>query len=1334
MTTPAIALDGAVGNTLDVVVGTLEYSDVTIVSPSFTLQNVTTGNYYNPITETWISTPTTIDADWYSPSSENTSASWLSQAIVGKLSTSEAYEIVASLTLNDGGTIEATTTTSFTWSVVPGQVISYNQASNLVAPAPIYGTTVSGNTVVLSIYSAYTGNYWNGSSWQSSPTEVGATCYQRGTTTGSPYPAETFWSYPFPTQDATGPTDNGILVEAFTVDSTNTKTYGLVQYFIPPAQNYGVVGITSPAYGYNFNGGALSISGMSNAETYGEPITDVSLQIQNTFGGTYWNGTAWVSDATSFSATPVAPGDFSTWTTNVTFPTYADLGNNAATYLITATANGVSVAETGVLFVGEGSGNVTVGLLHPIGNSSVDPYTGVIEILASASSGSIASVVLEIEILNSEGYTVAAAWNGTSWVAPGSSGTTLSATFVDGFVWEYTGFPVNEMTANNYSFSLTATDDSGDIGTNVAYYTSYVFPPALTPRHAFTLSFRSSEYVDAYTFNTNYDFPYVINTTGKRAFSDAFRSDGSTVFAYIFNTPISIPPSGGSVPPTGGFPVSIAGRNYMIDTSFEPYRREAFRHKSIAPQRQSLHFTNIPDDGTVSTEGLWRREARDWSLGSGQIYLDRKGSMDNRYAHSKGVNPWTQWQLTLHNDVKQQYTGSNNVKAIRVNNYIYIADGDTVKFATDWSGSYTTLSGTASVSPTLDWHTVKAANNSISGSGMSGASSVLTVDSTSGFQKSGAVSVNTTGGLLVFKYTGTTDTTFTGCTLLQGSTSWSISDGTEIDQANSLCGNYTFGGTVLDLTTDGYNVYVLTSTGVWQFAAGTSSPNQLFVVATNSDGNAQAWSGSINGTPFNGIIEYVGGRLMVGMSNMAVWKDPLTNTTGTSGGNIFDLSAAPHIPGTAFAAKPSGAAENLYVHPNPSWRWSGITYGSANIYYAGYTWDGTNADSGEVFRSTIPNNAATASTGVPLELSYPVHALPLTSGEYPTAIKGYLNYIFVGTNKGIRMCQPLNAYDPSGNAGDLKAGALLPDITEIPSGPVTAIVGNDRYIYWAWNNYDSVSTGLGRLDLTSFIDALSPAYASDLMIGTETHLAQGRITHLDWDPITNMPLISTHLTAGTGVGPYIAGNYIYTGDPMNTVKSGTIDSGIISYGIPDNKNAVSLDINVKNQIANPTNTSISTSISTDGGPPLDIGTYYGTTNKTTFKFQEQQFGEEYRVVTQLNSGESTESGAVIKISPTLSRWTLKALPGIPSGIMISAVILLYEPDEVDGTINYQDPYAEYAFLESLRQSQRVVEYIEGPFTAQVTVDQLDWLPERRRPITQGGYHGDIVVYLKTVTG
>ena len=119
------------------------------------------------------------------------------------------------------------------------------------------------------------------------------------------------------------------------------------------------------------------------------------------------------------------------------------------------------------------------------------------------------------------------------------------------------------------------------------------------------------------------------------------------------------------------------------------------------------------------------------------------------------------------------------------------------------------------------------------------------------------------------------------------------------------------------------------------------------------------------------------------------------------------------------------------------------------------------------------------------------------------------------------------------------------------------------------------------------------------------------------------------------------------------------------------------------------------------------------------------------MITNLEAGTS-ETG--VRITPTLNRWTLKALPGIPSGILISAVLLMYEPYEVDGQIVYQDPYVEYEFLEGLRQSQTVVSFVEGPFSALVTVDALDWLPERRRPVSQGGYHGDMVVSLKTLSG
>ena len=806
------------------------------------------------------------------------------------------------------------------------------------------------------------------------------------------------------------------------------------------------------------------------------------------------------------------------------------------------------------------------------------------------------------------------------------------------------------------------------------------------------------------------------------SFTHPFRSP-----SYAFNSQSNANTSTTAVaPPYQGYPISINGRPYMVDTSFEPYRREAFRHKSLQAQRQSLHFTNIGDDGTVSTEGLWRREARDWSMGSGQQYFDRKKSQESRFFHSKGINPWMQWQVTLHNDVKSQYIAANsatgNVKAIHVGTYIYIVDGNTVTFRNGWGGTSTTLAGS---------------------------------------------------------------TTITG----------------------TFAGTYTFGGTVLDICTDGYYVYVLTTTGVWCFVRGSAAPvsgNQgLFVVATTSSGTAGAWTANISGVPLSGIIAFIGGRLMLAMSNMATWAcsqivqttttsaygaSPTTisvasttnfpstgtvavaayNTTlvytytgktsttftgcslnsgytfstistgaqvqsgsavtavGVPGANIFDFSSdVPHQPGFALSTT---TPENLYTHPSLTWKWTGLTSGSQNIYMTGYNWDGTVADRGQVLRSGISANATATN---PTELNYPVQALPLPIGEYPTAIKGYLNYIFIGTNRGIRMCEALNLYDPSGNAGDLKAGPLLPAITEIPSQPVTAIVGDDRYIYWAWNNFDDMSTGLGRLDLTTFIDPLAPAYASDLMVDGQGS-GLGACTWLDWDPNTDTPLMSMNgLIDGNGT----TNNYIYTGNPSSCVASGYIDSGAITYGLPDYKNAVRLDLNVQNVAGTSGNSSVQFSMEVDNNAPVQIGSYSNSVAKSSIDFMSingvgQQFGEQYDLKTTLFA--AVQSG--VNISPVLNRWTLKALPGIPSGILISAVILLYEPYELEGQIIYQDPYVEYAYLESLRQSQQVVTYVEGPYTAQVTVDVIDWLPERKRDVRLGGYHGDLVVSLKTVTG
>jgi len=695
--------------------------------------------------------------------------------------------------------------------------------------------------------------------------------------------------------------------------------------------------------------------------------------------------------------------------------------------------------------------------------------------------------------------------------------------------------------------------------------------------------------------------------------------DTPEVNAYVYNSQTTSSSSSNAiVPPSGGYPVSIAGRNYMVDTSFEPYRREAFRHKSLQPQRQSLHFTNMPDDGTVSTEGLWRREARDWSLGSGQIYFDRKASTDNRYAHSKGVNPWTQWQLTLLNDVTIRYTATNTVKAIRCGSYVYYADGNSVYFRTSWSGSATTVAGLS--------------------------------------------------------------------------------------------------GTVLDICSDGYYVYIVTTLGVWQTAQGATGSATQIVKSSSASGSGSSypWTASISGKPLTAIIAYVGGRLILAMSNMAVWAASGT----TAGANLFDLSS--HTSGNALSAS---APEYFYHNPVPSWTWTGIAHATSCIYFSGHS----SADDGSmasVFRSSVSQATSTGGT-TNITLDSPVVALPMPAGEYPTSMRGYLNYIFVGTNKGIRMCQSLNQYDPSGVAGDLKSGPLIPNVTEKVSQPVTAIVGNDRYLYFAWNNYDFESTGLGRLDLTTFIDVLAPAYASDLMVNGQG--TTGACTWLDWDSVTNSPMMSMNTVLLSGNSS--TGNYIYTANPNSTVHYGTVDSGFITYGIPDNKNVMRLDFNVQNVVAANSNSGVSFQLYTDNNAGLPISQYSNTTPKSSVDFP-QQFGEQYRLVTTLVGAYDGTN----YYGPSINRWTLKGLPGIPSGIMISAVLNFYEPYEMEGSAIWSDPYQEYAFLEALRQSQQVVTYVEGPYTAQVTIDMLDWLPERRRDVRIGGYFGDIVVYMKTLTG
>jgi hypothetical protein len=338
----------------------------------------------------------------------------------------------------------------------------------------------------------------------------------------------------------------------------------------------------------------------------------------------------------------------------------------------------------------------------------------------------------------------------------------------------------------------------------------------------------------------------------------------------------------------------------------------------------------------------------------------------------------------------------------------------------------------------------------------------------------------------------------------------------------------------------------------------------------------------------------------------------------------------------------------------------------------------------------------------------------METGEYPTAIYSYLNFIFLGTNLGIRMCQTLSVYDPNATqTGDLKAGALIPNLLQPVSKPVTGIVGDGRFLYFSWSNYDSTSTGIGRMDLTQTIAnaALTLAYASDLMV-TKTANADNPVNWLDIDPYTKMPLMS------------VASKGAYAADLTKYVPSGTLDSGSITYGIADNKIPVKIDMSA----AVNGSVGIGSTITLFDPSGSNIVVNPDNYNGTEVSIKGSARSERINVKITLYSAASNTA------TPTLYRYTLKSWPTAVTETMITPVLMFYKDVLSGQQVQHRDPYDNFWYLQQLLQSQTIVQYKEGPLSANVIVEAMDWLPHKLTDDYNQGFVGDCVVTLKTIGG
>lgn len=727
-------------------------------------------------------------------------------------------------------------------------------------------------------------------------------------------------------------------------------------------------------------------------------------------------------------------------------------------------------------------------------------------------------------------------------------------------------------------------------------------------------------------------------------FTAPFSAPTAPFGPYYLTTSFTYPYcSGGSVaapmvPPPYPWNVSIGGHDYQVDTSFEPYRREAFRHRSIAAQKSNITVDNVPGEGTVDSQGFWRRIAQDWSLGAGQLYFDRRQSVDNRFRRSKGIDPWVQWQVTLLPATKSVYATANDVvKPVMAGQTLYVLDGHVVKFSTDlvtWTAMVTIPADVADIA---------------------------------------------TNGTTVW-FASPTKGLWSAAT---GSTTSNI-DGTPPMDHVAFCGDRLMGSFGPKL----YNI--------------TATPEPHIATLTAPTGTSPITSLSVTATtvPVNS-----GDQIVLVNTDFSQTQTFVCSADAAAGAVTLSISSATPI--TDFGISSYVEVVNpLFTHENPNWIWNSFAYGSSQVYVGGYVNTTPPSGPSAVYRTTVDSNG--------IDLTVPVQALPLEGGEWVSCLGSYLNLLFVGTNLGLRMCQTLAAYDPTGNQGDLKSGPLVPSIIQPVTKPVTGVVGNGRFIWFTWNDYDSQSTGVGRCDLSHFIDTLAPAYASDLMVS-----GQGTIL-LAWCPLTDSPVMG------------VANSGLWVADNESTVTTGSLKSGLLTYGIPDPKIAMTLGYRTNGDgvvegavsvepllLAEPNGTV--TCIDTAGGT-------YGVTTPGQALSQwdlPQLTGEFFEITTTLKL--DTELDA-----PIVTRWMLQSIAAVTAGIEISCVVMLYRTVETRGLLEPFDAYKEYLYLETLRRTQQVVYFVEGPFKVLVTIDSLDWLPHAEEDATPNrGYHGDIVVYMKT---
>lgn len=422
--------------------------------------------------------------------------------------------------------------------------------------------------------------------------------------------------------------------------------------------------------------------------------------------------------------------------------------------------------------------------------------------------------------------------------------------------------------------------------------------------------------------------------------------------------------------------------------------------------------------------------------------------------------------------------------------------------------------------------------------------------------------------------------------------------------------------------------------------------NGIYNATTSND----VMSAYVTGTDSFSLIRYVKGRLMAAQAN-----------------SIYNFTAS---------GAPSAA---IFTHLNTAFRWVGFAGGQNHIYAAG--WAG---DQSLIYRTTIVADGTT--------LAAPIVAAELPKGEIVTGLDAYLEFILIGTTQGIRVATA----DSNGN---LVIGPLINLGVSVAS-----FTGYGKHVWFNWTNFDSTSTGLGRLDLSISISQNQPAYASDIM-----YTGQGTVSS-----VTTLSGRPVFVVEGVGV---------YAEHATDKVASGYLESGTFTWGIADVKFVPKWDLRCK-----PLKGTITLAVKSDGGDYASFATYSTAsgTNTTINGLEARVYDAEIKLTL-------TRSSTDVTLAPMLTRWMSRAYVAPSRGKVFNIPILLHKTLTLkNGVTRDCDVELERAYLDDLVANPRIIQYQEGSTIFSVVCEQATWAAAKSSAVTGYVYDGVLTMQMRSI--